>query len=121
VGTSTTPPGAAVVSTPENTATGSVACTSVPLRSATVLGSSWKVASSVSRLSTSNGPMVTLISPPGRVAATGGLPLMRQLGFTVTTVFGLTPTTVTYDRSTMRPMPGKLKGTGCPAGHPITR
>jgi hypothetical protein len=61
---------------------------------------------------------VTTISPPGIVASMGGLPLMRQLGLTVTVVFGFVPTTVTYDRSRMLKPP---IFTGCPAYQPSTR
>ena len=86
-----------------------------------VLGSSWKVPSSVSRLSTSKGPIVATIVPPGSVAAIGGFPRIRQLGRTVTCVSGCTPTTVTYDRSMIVPNPGSDDGTGCPAGQPTAR
>jgi hypothetical protein len=113
---SITPPGAEVVSTPENTATGLSETTVEPLRSAMVLVSSWKVASSVSRLSTSKGPRVTTIGWPGLAAAIGGLPLMRQRGSTVTVVSGSVPTMVIAARSMMSRIL-----IGCPAGQPTTR
>jgi hypothetical protein len=64
--------------------------------------------------------MVTEMVPPAGVAAIGGLPRMRQPGFTVTWVFGLTPTTVTYERSTIVVLPN-VNGMGWPATHPMTR
>ena len=70
-------------------------------------------------LSTSNGPSVATISPPGAVAAIGGLPRIRQLGLTVTWVLGSVPTTVTYERSITPPNSGN--GTGCPAPQLMTR
>ena len=96
VGISTTPPGADVVSTPENTATGLSDVTTDPVKSVVALEfiNSANVALSVSRFKTSNGPSVVTISPPGAVAAMGGLPRILHVGRTVTCVFGFVPTTV---------------------------
>ena len=53
---------------------------------------------------------------PGARRGIGGLPLIRQLGTTVTMVSGSVPTMVTAERSMMLRIL-----TGCPAGQPITR
>src|SRR5690606_30196066 len=115
-GTVRTPAGAIASSTPLKTATGALATTDEPLRSAMVVGSSDAVPSSVSRFSTSNGPSVTSMTPRAGVAAMGGLPRMRQLGRTVTCVPGSVPTIVTYERSTIEMVGPRTRGTGFAGG-----
>jgi hypothetical protein len=105
-----------VDSTPVKTATGCDKSTAEPLRSVIVRGSFIVVSSAVSRLSTSNGPSVSVISPPGLVAGTGALLRILQVGRTVTRVFSRVATTVMYERSIT-----PNSGIGCPAGQPITR